>query len=738
MRKFTSLFIFLVYCGTLPAQEKMYIHQSDHYTLGALISKTDSVYFKSDRSRVFFKVGEYLADYPVNEIDSISFGPNSENITITYNGNSVTVFNPLAFEGVSVSVNGTHVTVNAPLLEKEVTYYLKGNTSDGMFKIYSGYRFNLVMDGVNITNTDGPAINIQSEKKCSISLAGGTTNSLNDGSTYATSAEDQKATLFSEGQLSFTGTGSLTVKSISNHAICSDDYVLILDGNITVSGAGKDGVHANDFFTMSGGKLNVTATGDGIDCEGGNILVDGGSITTLNTAADVNGIKSDSTLTISGGTLQLTVNGTQSKGLKSVRKMTLSGGNITVNTSGGVFLQTSGSGYNPAYCTAIKSDEDVEINGSTITLNSTGMGNKSISATKNITCISGTINITNSGSGTTYKNSSGVTDSYNATCLTADGNISILGGILKTSSSGSGGRAVNADGTLTIGDTGNSPNITITTTGAKFLISGSGSNAEYCEAKAIKTDGAITINNGTVIISSADDGIKSKTSVTINGGDITVNNSYEGIESPFITINNGNVHVQATNDGINTSKGTVNGGTETNDGSILTINGGYVVSGASSGDAADCNGNAVMTGGTFILHGPPSQPEEAIDFNGTFNISGGFFIAAGTNSNMNKPMSSTSTQFGFYALTTSVVSSASLFRVQDSSGKDLVTFKPARNAYSFLFSSPDLKSGTTFSIYTGGTCTGTQKDGLYSGGTYSAGTLKKSFTLSNKVTSMTF
>jgi trimeric autotransporter adhesin len=163
-----------------------------------------------------------------------------------------------------------------------------------------------------------------------------------------------------------------------------------------------------------------------------------------------------------------------------------------------------------------------------------------------------------------------------------------------------------------------------------------------------------------------------------------------------------------------------------------------VVSGATSGDAADCNGNVVMTGGTFILHGPPSQPEEAIDFNGTFNISAGLFIAGGTNSNMNKPMSSTSTQYGLYALTTSVISANTIFRIQDSSGKELVTFKPARNAYSFLFSSPNLKGSTTYSIYTGGTCTGTLTDGLYSGGTYSGGTLKKNFTLSNKVTSMTF
>jgi hypothetical protein len=322
--------------------------------------------------------------------------------------------------------------------------------------------------------------------------------------------------------------------------------------------------------------------------------------------------------------------------------------------------------------------------------------------------------------------------------MTADGNISLIGGTVRTASSGTGGRAINADGTLTIGDAGSSPIVNITTTGAKFLISGSGSGAEYCEAKAIKTDGAVNINSGTVAISSADDGIKSKKSITINGGDITIANSYEGMESPFITMNNGNFRITATNDGINTSMGTQNGGTESNDGSCFTMNGGYLVSGAIQGDAADCNGNVVMTGGTLILHGPPSSPEEAIDFNGTFNISGGYFVAGGTNSNMNKPMSTTSVQYGLYALTSTVVSANTIFHIQDSSGNDVVTFKPVRNAYSFLFSSSGLKSGTTYSVYTGGTCTGTLKDGLFTGGSYSGGTLKKSFTISGKVTSLSF
>lgn len=733
MRKYILFCLGLVFSLTLSAQEKLYIYKTDKTTSEIIISKIDSIYFNSDGTKAYIKTTDLLSEFNVSELDSISFASSAKTITVAYNGTTATVTNPLAGKGVSVTVNGADVTLNSTLDDNDITYNLKGTASEGSLKIYSISKFNLKLNGLAITNSDGPAINIQSKKKCNLTLAAGTSNALTDGATYATSAEDQKAALFSEGQIDFDGSGSLTVKSNSAHAICSDDYIDIQSGNITVLGASKDAVHANDFFKMSGGTLNLTSTGDGVECESGYILISGGSLTSVNNSVDAKGLVCDSTLTVSGGTVKLTLGGNQSKGIKSAQKMVFSGGDITINNSGGPVLVTSGSGYDPAYSSAIKADTDVEISGSNITIVSSGAGGKGISATGNISILSGTVNVSTSGNGTTFKNASGTTDSYSAVCLNADGNISITGGNVTNSSSGTGGKGIKANGTITVGDSSSSPTLTLTTTGTKFTVSGS----DYNHPKTMVSDGTITINNGTINISSTDDAIHSETSVIFNGGSTTISKSYEAVESVYIYMNGGTLDLTASNDGINTTKGTTAGGTESNDGSCLYVAGGTLIASCTNGDAIDSNGNVEISGGTVIANGPLSGVEEAVDFNGTFTMKGGLFIGAGSNSNMTKAMSTTSTQANMYISSSTVVSSSTLLHIQDSSEKDLLTFKPKNGGYKFLFSSSSLSKGSSYSIYTGGSYTGGSSiGGLYSGGTYSSSgaSLKKTVSLSSSTT----
>ena len=740
MRKLLLLSIAILSLFTAQAtQEKMYIYFNNKTTLGAPVSVTDSLYFSNDGATAFFKISGIEYQYPLNQIDSITFGPESQTIQIVYENEAVRVINPLAFEGVGVTVDGADVTVNATTEVQDINFKLSGSTTDGMFKIYTVKRYNLILDGVSITNPDGPAINVQSEKKTTVILTEATTNTLTDGVVYAPAPdeEDQKAAFFSEAKLVFTGSGSLIINGHGNdqHGICSDDEIEVLEGAITVNSAVKDGIHANDGLLMTAGTIHVTSSGDGIDADGGAIDISGGSITMQLPTADVKGLSCDSTLVISGGTINITMNGNQSKAIKNDQAMTLSGGTITIHTTGDAVLEAAGSGFDPSYCTAIKSAGVINLSGATITITSTGKGGKGISSDTDIVMTGGVVHVTTSGNGAVYTNSLGQLDAYVATCLTTDNNIQMLDGSLTTSSTGSAGKGISVDNTLTIGSTETSPAVQVTTTGTRILISGSGGNANYAEAKAVKADVDAVIHNGTITISSADDGIKAENAIIINGGTLNITNSIEGIEAPHITFNGGNTHIKSSDDCVNATFGT---GSNQSDGSLLTISAGYLMVNTTGGDGLDSNGNILMSGGTVVVHGPPSQPEVGMDYNGTCTVNGGFLAISGTNSNMTQAPGTGSAQYSLKITTNQQMSSSTLFHIQNSSGADVLTFQPIRNYYSIVFSSSDILGGQSYSVYTGGSCTGTAVDGLFTGGIYSGGSLRKTFAVSGKVTNVTF
>jgi len=732
-----------IFFVALLAQDKIYIHKTDKSIVDIFVSVIDSIVFaNADTELNVYKTDNTISNFTLSDIDSILFAATSDTVFLSYSEGAVSIINPLSAEGVQVIANGADVTVNSTVSGTEVKYSISGSSGNGSLKIYSTNKFGLILNGISLSNTDGPAINVQSSKKVSVTLVSGKSNALTDGSTYTSSTEDQKGTFFSEGQLVFGGTGSLTVKSFTKHGICSDDYIQIDNGNITVTSAGKDGIHSKDYFKMNGGTLNVTATSDGIDCEDGHVIITGGNITTINATANVKGINADSTMTISGGTIHVNMSGNQSKGLKSTQKMNLSGGDITIGTSGAAVLEVLGSGFDPSYCSAIKCDTTITLNGANIIITSTGMAGKGISGDADINISSGNITISTTGSGTTYVNSNGIKDSYAATCIKADGNLNIAGGNITTTSSGNGGKGFSADGSITLGDANNSPTINLKTTGSRFLVSGT----DYCHPKTLVATGAVIINNGINTFSSTDDGIHSAASITINGGANTISAMSsiqgvgEGVEAPIITFNGGTTNITASNDGINATYGTVSGGTESNDGSNLYIKGGTVI--VAGSDAIDSNGNITISGGITIVNGPSTGVEEGIDFNGSLIVNGGLLISAGSNSNMSKAMSSTSTQPGMFIKSGSLISSSSLLHVENASGKDLVTFKPKNGGYYFLFSSSSLVKGTQCKIYSGGSYTGgsfvggTTGYGLYTGGAFSTtgATLKSTTTLSSSAT----
>ena len=268
-----------------------------------------------------------------NPDDIITNSTFSSTVTIGF-GSTIAISNPLAAKGVTITQANGDVVINSTA--SEVAYELTGTTTNGSVKIYSDKKFKLTLNGVNITNKDGPAINIQSGKRVFLVLADNSTNTLADGATYVTSGtEDMKGTLFSEGQLIFTGNGILSVKSNYKHAIASDDYVRVISGNITVTGAVSDGIHTNDAFIADGGTFNLTTSNDGIQCDEGYIVINKGNFTINSVDKGISAAYDTDTtidpyLTINGGTINIT--SSAGEGIESKSVLTINNGTLTLKT----------------------------------------------------------------------------------------------------------------------------------------------------------------------------------------------------------------------------------------------------------------------------------------------------------------------------------------------------------------------------------------------------------------------
>ena len=376
-------------------------------------------------------------------------------ITIAYNGESATVTGKVT--GVTVMAKGAHVTVLST--KKNIAYTLKGTTTNGSFKLYSDYKTEVTLEGADITNPTGAAINVQSGKTIMVKLADGTTTKLADGSTYTmTTGEDQKGTFFSEGQLVFSGAGSLEVKSLGGHGIVSDDYVRVRGGNISVNSV-RDGINTNDRFIMSGGAVTVDAQQDGLDIGKGYIeigagkltvnsvdegitasyegeddgtvdatitpyiAIKGGLVKVATTGEKGHALRAMSTFTMTGGIVQATTKGAGSKALMSEGNMTLTGGKVTAFTEGDVLYEADIKELSSS--AAIRSKGALTLENMVIGVKSTGMGGKAIN---NV----GSISLKNSkviavATGSTYVLNG---DDSRSRGVTTDGNLTIDGGAL--------------------------------------------------------------------------------------------------------------------------------------------------------------------------------------------------------------------------------------------------------------------------------------------------------------------
>ncbi|MBQ9385527.1 MAG: carbohydrate-binding domain-containing protein [Bacteroidaceae bacterium] len=299
----------------------------------------------------------------------------------------------------TVTVDGNHVTVNNTTDEK-VIYELKGTAQDGSVKLYSSKKQALVLDGLDLTSTRGAVINNQGKKKCFVVVKG--TNVLKDAASYTSTPadEDEKAAFFSEGQLIFSGDGTLTVTAQGKSGITSDDYVHFMETQVVnvTSGAGH-GIRGKDAVIISDGTVSVSVSANmkkGITSDS-LVCINGGS-TTINISGSAAydtedaeykgsaGIKADYLFEINGGSLSVTNTGSGGKGISGDMTGSFNGGYVKVVTKGSNYGQSSS---NSVSAKGIKFDGNLFFNGGTVMVNCSA--HEGIESKSNITVTDGVV-----------------------------------------------------------------------------------------------------------------------------------------------------------------------------------------------------------------------------------------------------------------------------------------------------------------------------------------------------------
>ncbi|MBR6428071.1 MAG: carbohydrate-binding domain-containing protein [Clostridia bacterium] len=246
------------------------------------------------------------------------------------------------------TVAGTSSTLADSAVNNADTY---GPTADGGDGSNQYYAESAVIKGktaANLTIAGKGRLTVTSAAKNGIKVGANGHLTVADGTltvnaiNAALSVENEM--LISGGTLDLTTSDGDAIKAADDTDAIGNVY--ITGGNITVHAA-DEGILARNAVSISGGTLNISATGDGIKAEDGtatygDIDISGGDFTIVTTGDGISGFNND----ISGGTFNITcANGytntsyngdlettPSAKCIKAELENTFSGGTFTLST----------------------------------------------------------------------------------------------------------------------------------------------------------------------------------------------------------------------------------------------------------------------------------------------------------------------------------------------------------------------------------------------------------------------
>lgn len=293
-------------------------------------------------------------EYSKRDMDA-SFDESSAT-KITLSGDSASV------SGSGAAAEGSTVTISTA-----GTYIVSGNLTDGSITVTTSEndKVQIVLNGVKIACSSGPAIDVQSADKCFITLAEGTQNSLSDGSAFT--SEDANACIYATCDLTINGPGSLDVSGNYRHGVFSKDDLVVYGGSINVS-AVEDGLNGKDSVKIGAGDISIDSGADGVKSskstnpEKGFVYVSGGS---LSIDAEDDDIQAKTYLCIAGGSIEIDA---ADDALHSDLEGALNGGSTSVRSGDDAFhcetkLEVNDGSFVAETCSEGYEAEQVVVNG---------------------------------------------------------------------------------------------------------------------------------------------------------------------------------------------------------------------------------------------------------------------------------------------------------------------------------------------------------------------------------------
>lgn len=396
--------------------------------------------------------------------------------------------------GMTSEVTGDGATVadQVVTITAAGTYVVSGTLTDGQLVVNVGKedKVHLILDGVDITNTSGPAIDIEQGEKIITTLAPDSENTLADGENYelADGETEPDATFYSKEDLVINGSGSLTVAGNYSNGIRSKDDLILISGTYNVT-AQNNAIKGKDSVAIRGGDYTLATTaGDGIqannaeDAEKGYVAIDGGSFA-ITSGQDA--IQAETNLSLQNAQMTLqTAAGADStnldaegsyKGLKAGGALVVASGNYELNTADD----------------ALHADDTVAINGGTITATT---GDDGIHGDNSVTINEGTVTISQSYEGIEASE------------------IYFKGGEVNVTATDDGINAGGGSDTASTGQFG----------ADSFGGGGPGGGDQADDSKFIEVSG------GVIQVSAEGDGVDSNGNITMTGGTLLVNGLVSG------------------------------------------------------------------------------------------------------------------------------------------------------------------------------------------------------------------